>query len=248
MARKRVFNSNLYSSLKDTVEKIEQDNKRYLETILSSVELGMNTIVVNGKKYTNMSSNDYLGLRHNRQVIDTAIEYAQKYGASSSASRLVTGTLDIHTALEQNLAVFKGTEKALIFNTGFQANSAILSCLTQKQNIGRVPAVFTDKLNHASMHDGLIGIRQSRYKHLDIKHFESIVLKSDNTHKLAVTETVFSMDGDTLDVAKWVDVCKQNEVLSFVDEAYSGGVFGMHGSGLAKGVGAFYSSADARKM
>lgn len=231
------MNNFLYNSIKNNLKEIEKDNKRFLNYISSNSDNDDNIITVAGKQYVNMSGNDYLGLRFNKDIISKSIEYTKKYGSSSSSSRLITGTIDIYQKLEEDLAKFKGTQKALVFNSGFQANFSILSLLTNKANIGTTPDVFTDKLNHASMHDGLSGIRQKRYKHLDINHFKKLVNESDNESKLAITETVFSMDGDTVDLNAWTNVCKDNDVFSFVDEAHSGGVMGTDGSGIAKGLG-----------
>ena len=222
-------NPPLYEHLKNWVEKLPYDNKRLLNTITSERN-EHNEIVVDGDRYVNFSSNDYLGLRHHPFVIEKSVQYAQKYGSSVSASRLVTGTFDIYTALENDLAVFKGKAKALIFNSGFQANSAILSCLASATP--SPPDVFTDKLNHASMHDGLRHIRQKRYPHLDLDYFEKLLKGSENAHKLAVTESIFSMDGDRVDVERWAHLCRQYQALSFIDEAHSSGVMGGNGEGI----------------
>ena len=233
----KAYDIGFYNTIRSTLENIEVNNKRFLHVVTTDREIGACHIVVAGKRYINMSSNDYLGLRHHPFLLEQAVLYTNKYGASSSASRLVTGTFDIHKNLERDLAKFKGTEKALLFTSGFQANSAILSTLTNKRHIKEIPAVFADKLNHASMHEGLVNIRQNRYRHLDMEHFDSLVSRCENVNKMAVTESVFSMDGDKVDVKKWSDICKKNGVLSFLDEAHSGGVMGDEGKGLACNMG-----------
>lgn len=225
-------NSNLYDVIKGAIHRIKIDNKRFLQTVTVEKEIGVCRVVVAGKTYINMSSNDYLGLRHHPYLSEKAIQYTDVYGASSSASRLITGTLEIHRALEEGLARFKGVEKTLLFSCGFQANSAILSALCNKMWMRCAPEVFTDKLNHASMHEGLRNVRQNRYKHLDMQHFETMLSRCDSPYKLAATESIFSMDGDALNVQKWSAICRKNGVLSFLDEAHSEGVEGEDGKGL----------------
>src|SRR3972149_8076655 len=154
-------------------------------------------VTVNGKDTILLCSNNYLGLANHPKIKQAAISAIEKYGFGSGASRLVSGNMKLHEELEQRLARFKGTEAALVFNSGYHANIGIISAL-----VGRGDVIFSDKLNHASIIDGGILSRAKfiRYPHKGINALESLLKKhsSLNTHHstLIVTDSIFSMDGD----------------------------------------------------
>lgn len=177
-----------------------------------------------------VSSNDYLGLARHPLLIERACAWARKHGAGSRASRLVTGTTQDLLDLEARLAAFKGTGAALIFATGYQLNSSVLPALLE---LGEKPAVFTDRLNHASLHAGLRGLKQIRFRHNDLAHLEELLRANPGDFRIIVTESVFSMDGDTADVPALATLAEKHDAILYLDEAHATGVLGPQGKGLA---------------
>jgi 8-amino-7-oxononanoate synthase len=188
------------------------------------------------KEYFDFSSNDYLGLSSHPILKDASKMALDKFGSSSSASRLLSGDLTIYHELEEKTAVFKGKESALVFNSGYQANVGIISALC---GIGDV--IFSDRLNHASIIDGLLlsGARYFRFNHNDINHLESLLKKERGKFKEAViiTETIFSMEGDRCPLKEIVNLKERYNCLLMVDEAHATGIFGRRGSGVVEDEG-----------
>ena len=191
--------------------------------------------LADGRRLIDFSSNDYMGLALHPKVTARAADYAARLGAGAPASRLVSGTLPEHLAVEARLAAFKGTEAALLFASGWQANSSVLPTLIELME-GPVK-VFADRLNHASLHAGLAqaGVRQIRFRHNDLDHLESLLATPDHAGRtrLIVTESVFSMDGDRADLAGLLDIASRYDAILYIDEAHATGVLGPHGAGLA---------------
>ena len=187
------------------------------------------------RRLVNFSSNDYLDLAHHPELIKRSVEWTERWGAGSGASRLVTGTLDAHQAVEEKLARLKGTEAALVFNSGYQANSAVLPALLDKGMIGGEPKVFTDRLIHASLHYGLAAQHQIRFRHNDLDHLDSLLSKHSGakSRPFIITESVFSMDGDRADLAALCDLADRHDAFLYVDEAHATGVLGPKGMGLS---------------
>ncbi|MFB3108703.1 MAG: aminotransferase class I/II-fold pyridoxal phosphate-dependent enzyme, partial [Candidatus Binatia bacterium] len=162
------------------------------------------TILLDGREVLNFSSNNYLGMANHPALQTAAKEALERYGCGSGASRLISGNMTLHLELEESIAKLKGTESALVFNSGFQANIGILSIL-----VGEGDMVFSDALNHASIIDGC---RLSRakvvvYPHCNLTHLEAALKKApQKARKLIVTETVFSMDGDIAPMEEIVDL------------------------------------------
>ena len=181
------------------------------------------------------ADNDYLGLARDPRLKAAAREAIERYGAGTGASRLITGTLPPHEAIERHLARFKGTEDALVWATGYMANVGTISAL-----VGRGDAVFSDALNHASIVDGC---RLSRadvfiYRHNDMDDLVAKIAEAGpRRRRLAVSDAVFSMDGDILDLPRFLGICRANGVLSMIDEAHSTGVMGATGRGLCEHFG-----------
>ena len=181
------------------------------------------------------ADNDYLGLANDPRLKAAAKDAIERFGAGSGAARLITGTLPPHVALERHLAEFKGTEDALVWATGYMANVGTISAL-----VGKGDAVFSDELNHASIVDGC---RLSKadvfiYRHNDMGDLAAkIALAGARRRRLAVSDAVFSMDGDILDLPRFIDMCRKNGVLSMIDEAHSTGVMGATGRGLCEHFG-----------
>ncbi|MFA5059245.1 MAG: 8-amino-7-oxononanoate synthase [Candidatus Omnitrophota bacterium] len=192
-------------------------------------------IIVDGKEVLNFCSNNYLGLADDPRLAQAAIESLKKEGFGSGASRLVCGNMNAHVALEKKLAEFKGTEKCLVFSSGYMANVGIISSLC-----GRGDIILGDKLNHASIIDGILlsGAEFKRYPHCDMEALEGFLKNSQNyKKKLIVTDSVFSMDGDIAPLDKIVALARKYHCLVMIDEAHAFGVLGKNGKGAAEHLG-----------
>ncbi|WP_261171545.1 aminotransferase class I/II-fold pyridoxal phosphate-dependent enzyme, partial [Bordetella pertussis] len=147
---------------------------------------------------------DYLGLARHPLLAERASLWATRHGAGAQASRLVCGNLDLHEQVEAKLARLKGTEAALLLASGWQANAAVLPALFKAAAAQGEPQVYTDRLNHASLHHGCqaAGVRQIRFRHNDLAHLEHLLAERAGAPgaRFIVTESVFSMDGDRADV------------------------------------------------
>ncbi|WP_028399567.1 8-amino-7-oxononanoate synthase [Ectobacillus panaciterrae] len=188
-------------------------------------------IIKDGKRLLNLASNNYLGLAGDKRLIEAAIEAASMYGAGATASRLIVGNYPLYEEAEHDIANWKGTERALLIGSGYTANLGALSAL-----LGRNDVVYSDRLNHASITDGIVLSRaeQKRYKHNDLEHLEKLLQETPaNKRKLIVTDTVFSMDGDTAYLQELVHIKEKYDALLMVDEAHASGVYGQNGAGLA---------------
>jgi 8-amino-7-oxononanoate synthase len=189
-------------------------------------------ITIKGKSYLNFSSNDYLNLSGHREVIKAACFAMQRYGVGAGSSRLLSGTYEPHIQLEKLIARFKNTQKALIFNTGYAANTGIIPVIAGEDSI-----IFSDELNHASIIDGakLSKAKISMYKHNDMSHLEKLLNKSINNksikRRVIVTDTVFSMDGDIAPLQSIRELCKEYKALFMIDDAHGTGVLGKTGRG-----------------
>ncbi|API58336.1 8-amino-7-oxononanoate synthase [Tardibacter chloracetimidivorans] len=188
-----------------------------------------------GRLLTDFSGNDYLGLSHHPLLKERAGEWAARWGAGSGASRLVNGTRSIHSAVEERLAGLKGTEAALIFASGWQANASILPALFS--GCVQPATVFTDRLIHASLHHGCAaaGVRQVRFRHNDYDHLEELLAAraGEPGRRFIITEGVFSMDGDQADVARLGQIARRHDAFLYLDEAHATGVLGPRGMGLS---------------
>ncbi|MDE2028569.1 MAG: 8-amino-7-oxononanoate synthase, partial [Candidatus Omnitrophica bacterium] len=165
-----------------------------------------------------------------------AVKAIENYGFGSGASRLVCGNMRPHEELEEELAQFKQAESALVYSSGYMANTAIISALADRHSL-----VFSDKLSHASIIDGIILSRAQllRYPHLDMQVLEDMLKKAPTgRRKLIVTDTVFSMDGDKAPLRDIVELARRYEAMVMVDEAHAFGVLGARGGGLVEETGA----------
>lgn len=195
---------------------------------------GPRTVAREGRELVNFSSNDYLGLSRHPGVMAAAERDLQK-GTGATASRLMAGTDYDYVALESAVAFFKGTEAALVFGSGYLANVGTIPAL-----VGRHDAVFSDRLNHASIVDGiqLSGARAYRYRHNDMDELEQMLAGVEGAErKLIVTETLFGMDGDLAPLERIVELKERYGAALMVDEAHAVGVFGPQGRGWAHAVG-----------
>jgi 8-amino-7-oxononanoate synthase len=211
----------------------------HLRALVAARHPDARTIIVEQQRHINFSSNDYLALSHDARLIERACAFARDYGVGSGASRLVTGNLDLFEAIEAKVARLKGTEAALVFASGFQANAAVLQALLDRQGLKAEPLVLADKLNHASMHFGCAaaGARQLRYRHLDVAHLAELLEKhaDDERPKFILSESVFSMDGDIADMARLALLARTHEAMLVCDDAHATGILGAHGGGLSHG-------------
>ena len=199
---------------------------------------GSRLIMADGRQLIDASSNDYLGLAQHPALKSRAIEWIQRFGAGARASRLVTGTLEEMITLEAQLAAFKNTQAALIFNSGFQANATVLPALFNLAG-GREALVFADALNHSSLHVGCraAGVKQIQFRHNDLAHLDELLTQhATGRPAFIVTESIFSMDGDRADVLALSALATRHGALLYLDEAHASGVVGPQGRGLAYGL------------
>lgn len=188
-------------------------------------------VEVEGRRALLLCSNNYLGLA-DHPALKQAAGHALSFGTGSGASRLVSGTLSLHERLEARLADFKGTERALLFNSGYAANTGIISAV-----VGRGDVILSDRLNHASIVDGAILSRATflRYPHRDMEALERLLQEKRGTGRcLVVTDGVFSMDGDVAPLRRLADLARQYRALLMVDDAHGCGVLGERGRGSAE--------------
>ncbi len=192
-----------------------------------------------GTSYVNFSGNDYLGLSRHPDLIARACEWAERHGSGAGASRLVTGNLDMFEDIERKVASLKGHASALIMASGFQTNAAVLQAVLDKQVLGAEPLVFSDRLNHASMHFGCqaAGVRQHRYRHCDMDHLATLLARhgKDAAPKFILTESVFSMDGDVAPMKEIAELARTHGATLICDDAHATGVLGEGGKGLSEG-------------
>lgn len=189
-----------------------------------------------GIRYVDFSSNDYLGLSNHPKLIEAARQALESYGVGTGASRLMSGDLRLHHALEEETASFKGKESALVFNSGYQANTGIIPALVDRHDI-----VFADRLCHASQIDGVAMSHAGlvRFQHNDVEHLKDLLERERPGYEkaLILTESVFSMDGDMAPLRPLVELKDRYNCLLMVDEAHATGVFGNQGRGLVDSEG-----------
>lgn len=188
-------------------------------------------VELDGRQVLLLCSNNYLGIANHPALMRASIE-GVALGTGSGASRLVSGTMELHDRLEARIACFKGTERALLFNSGYAANTGIISAL-----VGRGDAIFSDRLNHASIVDGAQLSRASvhRYPHRDMDALDRLLEEKGGTgRRLIVSDGVFSMDGDIAPLARLAQLAKRHGALLMVDDAHGCGVLGASGRGSAE--------------
>jgi len=188
-------------------------------------------VVVDGKEYIAFCSNDYLGLANHPDVISAFQKAANQFGVGSGASHLVAGHSSEHHALEEELAVFTGRERALLFSAGYMANMGAITAL-----VGQGDAIFEDRLNHASLLDAglLSGARFQRFLHNDITNLQTRLDKTEAERKLIVVDGVFSMDGDCAPLTELAALAQKNNAWLMVDDAHGFGCLGKTGGGSAE--------------
>ena len=189
-------------------------------------------IDIEGKTYLSFCSNNYLGLANHPSVVNAVKKAVDEYGWGACASRLVSGNMTLHEALEKEISRFKRKDAAIVFPTGYMANLGVISSLVSGGDL-----VISDKLNHASIIDGcrLSGADFRVYAHCNMEKLETILKKTSKyNRKLIVTDSVFSMDGDLAPLPDIVRIAKEYNAMVMVDEAHGTGVFGENGRGVVE--------------
>ena len=207
----------------------------YFEVFGDREGCGPGEVRIGKRKVLMFGSNDYLGLITHPKVKEAAAQAIRKYGSGCSGSRLLNGTLDLHVKLESELAALVHKEAAITFGTGFQANYATLSALTEKGDV-----MICDHNLHASLVEGALRspARTMRFRHNDLEHFERCLENCPPEEKiLIVSEGVFSMEGDIADLRGVVRLAKPYGARVYVDEAHGIGVLGPTGAGAAEHLG-----------
>jgi glycine C-acetyltransferase len=192
-------------------------------------------VLVNGREMGMYASYSYLGLVGHPRINEAAKKAVDKYGTGTHGVRMLAGTLGLHTELEETIAHFKHAESAITYSSGYATNLTVVSTL-----MGRGDFVLSDKLNHASIVDGCLmsGAEFRRFKHNDMAHLEAMLKNiPEGASKLVIADSVFSMDGDIIDLPKMIELTKKYNAWLMIDEAHSVGVLGKTGTGIEEHFG-----------
>lgn len=197
--------------------------KQLLRTLISRASPQGPVISINKKRYLNFSSNDYLGLAGHQDILRAAHTALRKYSFGSGSSRLLAGGSILHRKLEEQVAEFKGTEAAVLFNSGYAANTGVIPAIASEDDL-----IFSDELNHASIIDGcrLSRARTLIYRHGDTAHLKTLLKQSKARRKIVITDSVFSMDGDLAPLADISELCRRFKAFLYLDDAHGTGVLG----------------------
>ena len=212
---------------KDILELKEKGLFKNIKTIESAIDA---EIIIDEKKLLNFCSNNYLGFANKEELKKSAIKAIEKYGVGPAAVRTISGTLDLHIKLEEELAKFKKVDAAILFQSGLCANLATIPVLVRPEDV-----IFSDELNHASIIDGcrLSKAKVIVYKHTDPKDLEEKIKENSNyERKLVITDGVFSMDGDIAPLDEIYKVSEKYNCMLMVDDAHGEGVLGESGRGI----------------
>ncbi len=219
----------------DVAERLEELRGRGLHRRLRLIEGPQGpTVTLGGRPVLLLCSNNYLGFADHPRVREAAAEAAIQWGAGAGASRLISGSMEPHRELEARLANFKGYDAALLFGSGYLANTGTIAALA-----GRGEVVFSDELNHASIVDGC---RLSRaetfvYRHADLEHLAWGLEEAGGRASLIVTDGVFSMDGDVAPLGALLELARRHSCRLMVDEAHATGAVGPGGRGSVSAAG-----------
>ncbi len=191
-------------------------------------------VMLDGRSVLLLCSNNYLGLADHSRVKEAAVAAAERWGAGAGGSRLVSGTMTIHQRLEERLAAFKGSERALVFGSGYLANLGVLQALGTEGTL-----ICSDELNHASIVDGcrLARARTAVYAHNDVEHLRWLLERAPERDALVVTDSVFSMDGDLAPLEELGELTAARGARLIVDEAHATGCVGPGGRGAVAEAG-----------
>ena len=219
----------LDSSLAADLDRLREEGLYHALRVLESPQ--GHEVTIAGQRLINLSSNNYLGLNTHPRLVEAAVEGARKWGAGTGAVRTIAGTQSVHEQLEARLAAFKRTETALVFQSGYTVNVGVLGALLEEGDV-----VVSDKLNHASIIDGIRLTKADRilYEHCDLDDAERALAQAQAKgyrRILLVTDGVFSMDGDIAPLPGLVERAEHHGASVMVDDAHATGVLGDHGRG-----------------
>ena len=218
----------------DRVSMLKSNDLYFYNQPVQEILPGMK-VRVNGREMGMYASYSYLGLINHPRINAAAKAAVDKFGTGTNGVRTLAGTLTIHTELEETIANFKHAEAAVTYTSGYATNLTVVSTL-----MGRGDYVLSDKLNHASIVDGCLmsGAEFRRFKHNDMAHLETMLKNvPEGAAKMVVADSVFSMDGDILDLPKVIELCQKYNAWLMIDEAHSVGVLGERGTGIEEHFG-----------
>jgi glycine C-acetyltransferase len=229
-------------AMTDRVAGLKEHGLYFYNQAVQEILPGMK-VRVNGREMGMYASYSYLGLVNHPRINEAAKKAVDKYGTGTNGVRTLAGTLAIHNELEETISNFKHTEAAITYTSGYATNLTVVSTL-----MGRGDYVFSDKLNHASIVDGCLmsGAEFRRFRHNDMAHLEGLLKNAPaDVAKMVIADSVFSMDGDIIDLPKMVELCKQYNAWLMIDEAHSVGVLGEKGTGIEEHFN-MYGSIDIK--
>ncbi len=197
--------------------------KNLIRRLISRTSAQGPAIRFGGREYVNFSSNDYLGFAGRPEIVESLKVAAERYGFGAGSSRLLAGGTDLHRELEQQIAEFKAAESALLFNSGYAANTGIIPALGSSGDV-----IFSDELNHASIIDGcrLSRAKTVVFRHKDVHHLETLMRREPARRRLVITDSVFSMDGDIAPLGEIHEICRRYDAVLYLDDAHGTGVLG----------------------
>jgi len=216
-------------AIMDRVSKARDNDLYFYNQPVEEILPGMK-VRVRGREMGMYASYSYLGLVNHPRINEAAKKAVDQFGTGTHGVRSLAGTLTIHTELEETIANFKHAEAALTYSSGYATNLSVISTL-----MGRGDYVFSDKLNHASIVDGCLmsGAEFRRFRHNDMEHLEGLLRNAPaDVAKLVIADSVFSMDGDIIDLPKVLELTKKYKAWLMIDEAHSIGVLGEKGTGI----------------
>ncbi|NWF64005.1 MAG: aminotransferase class I/II-fold pyridoxal phosphate-dependent enzyme, partial [Chloroflexi bacterium] len=217
------------AALKQRVDSLRENDYYFYNQAVEEMLPGAK-VRVRGRIMGMYASYSYLGLVGHPRINEAAKRAVDKFGTGTNGVRTLAGTLTIHNELEETISNFKHTESAITYTSGYVTNLTVISSL-----MGRGDYVFSDKINHASIVDGCLmsGAEFRRFRHNDMEHLEGLLKNAPaDVSKLVIADSVFSMDGDIIDLPKMVELCKKYNAWLMIDEAHSVGVLGERGTGI----------------
>ncbi len=231
------------AALKQRVDYIKEHNFYFYNQPVEEM-LGGAKVRVNGRVMGMYASYSYLGLVGHPRINEAAKKAVDKFGTGTNGVRTLAGTLTIHNELEETISNFKHTESAITYTSGYVTNLTVISTL-----MGRGDYVFSDKINHASIVDGCLmsGAEFRRFRHNDMAHLEGLLKNApSDVSKLVIADSVFSMDGDIIDLPTMVNLCHKYNAWLMIDEAHSVGVLGKTGRGIEEHFGMDSNTIDIK--
>jgi glycine C-acetyltransferase len=221
-------------AITERVEHVKENDLYFYNQPVEELLPGMR-VRVRGREMGMYASYSYLGLINHPRINEAAKKAVDQFGTGTNGVRSLAGTLTIHTELEETIADFKHAEAAITYSSGYATNLTVISTL-----MGRGDYVFSDKLNHASIVDGCLmsGAEFRRFRHNDMAHLDGLLRNAPpEVAKLVIADSVFSMDGDIIDLPKMLELCRQHNAWLMIDEAHSLGVLGEKGTGIEEHFG-----------